>query len=340
VRLASTFANGGPVNMSQKILNQQPTDAPRWMSHVLIAAAIYNLTWGAWVILRPLDLFCWADAPPPLYPSIWQCVGMIVGVYGIGYAIAARDPFRHWPIVLVGLLGKLLGPLGFVWMLATTSAGAPGRLPTSWAWTLVTNDLIWWIPFASILYHASRHHLAPPPTADLSLADANQTFRDQHGNSIKELSQDQTLLVVFLRHSGCTFCREALADLQQQRERLAAENVLPVLVHMGDDAAGEAFFDNYSLGDVPRISDPACQLYRAYGLTRGKISQLLGPAVWWRGFKAAILARHAVGAAGGDGFQMPGAFLVRNGQILHEYRHTTAADRPDYCELAQAKPAG
>lgn len=56
--------------------------------------------------------------PPPFdltgiarvnYPEIWQCVGMIVGVivgvYGIGYLVAASDPRRHWPIVLVGLLG-------------------------------------------------------------------------------------------------------------------------------------------------------------------------------------------------------------------------------------------
>ena len=38
---------------------------------------------------------------------------MIVGVYGIGYAIASTDPLRHWPIVLVNSLGKIFGPIGF-----------------------------------------------------------------------------------------------------------------------------------------------------------------------------------------------------------------------------------
>jgi hypothetical protein len=308
------------------------------MSRVLYLAAVYNVLWGSWVILRPLDLFVWTGAQAPIYPSIWQCVGMIVGVYGVGYAIAASNPFRHWPIVMVGLLGKLFGPIGFAWMLATTADGEPGRLPLSWGWTLVTNDFIWWIPFTATLYQAARFQLAPPATDDLTLAEANRRFVDQHGKSINELSRGQTLLVVFLRHSGCTFCREALADLRNEREKLAAEGVTPLLVHMGDDAAGQAFFESYSLGDVPRISDPACQLYRAYGLGRGRIAQLLGPAVWWRGFKAAILAGHAVGPAGGDGFQMPGAFLVRDGVIVREYRHKTAADRPDYCELA--RPAG
>lgn len=309
--------------------------ATRWMTAVLYLAAAYNVVWGAWVILRPLDIFLWTGAQLPLYPSIWQCVGMIVGVYGVGYAIAARDPFRHWPILLVGLLGKLFGPIGFAWMLATTAEGEPGRLPLSWGWTLVGNDFIWWIPFTAILYQAARHHLAPPPTDDLTLAQANERFLDQHGKSVNELSRGQTLLIVFLRHSGCTFCREALADLRKQRDQLAADGVAPVLVHMGGDEAGRVFFETYSLGDVSRIGDPACQMYRAYGLHRGRITQLLGPAVWWRGFKAAILAGHAVGPADGDGFQMPGAFLVRDGKVVREYRHQTAADRPDYCELAR-----
>ena len=43
-----------------------------------------------------------------------------------------------------------------------------------------------------------------------------------------------------------------------------------------------------------------------------------------------------VGKLVGDGFQMPGVFLLRNGRIEKAFRHQTAADRPDYCELASA----
>jgi len=309
---------------------------PRWMTRVLIAAAVYNLIWGSWVILRPLDLFRWTGAEPPNYPSIWQCVGMIVGVYGIGYAIAARDPVKHWPITFVGLLGKLFGPIGFVWMLITTSESDVGRLPLSWGWTIVTNDLIWWIPFAAILYRAASESLAPKNAAVMSLDEANQTYRDQNARSLADLSKDQTLLLVFLRHSGCTFCREALADLQKQRQRLESQSIKLAIVHMGDVAAGKAMMSCYELEDVSRISDPSCTLYRAYELPRGVLSQLLGPQVWWRGFLAAIINRHGVGPAGGDGFQMPGTFLVRDGKVKFAYRYKTAADRPDYCELAKS----
>jgi small multidrug resistance pump len=93
------------------------TEQPRWASWWLWAAGIYNLIWGTLTIVRPHLLFDLTGAERLNYPEIWQCVGMIVGVYGIGYLIAASDSRMHWPIVLVGLLGKFLGPIGFCFAL-------------------------------------------------------------------------------------------------------------------------------------------------------------------------------------------------------------------------------
>lgn len=117
---------------------------------VLRLAAIYNIVFGAFAVGMPTAWFTWAGMPPPTYPSLFQCIGMIVGVYGVGYWLAARDPIRHWPIVLVGLLGKVFGPVGFV--LAATQ----GELPWSCGWLILTNDLIWWLPFSAILVAAYR----------------------------------------------------------------------------------------------------------------------------------------------------------------------------------------
>ena len=120
--------------------------APVWMKQVLIAAAIYNVIWGGWVVLFPNACFLLIRMAAPKYPEIWQSVGMIVGVYGIGYFIASFNPYRHWPIVLVGFLGKLFGPIGFV------KSALTGSLPWRFGWMNVTNDLIWLIPFAIILW--------------------------------------------------------------------------------------------------------------------------------------------------------------------------------------------
>jgi len=39
---------------------------------------------------------------------------MIAEVNGDGHAVAALDSLRHRPVVLAGLLGKVLGPIRFL----------------------------------------------------------------------------------------------------------------------------------------------------------------------------------------------------------------------------------
>jgi peroxiredoxin len=316
----------------------------RWPSVVLKVAGVYNLLWGAWVILFPNHLFDWTGIARPNYPGIWQCVGMIVGVYGIGYWIAARDFIRHWPIVLVGFLGKILGPIGFV------QSALTGVLPWSWGATIITNDLIWWVPFGAMLYLALNFYSNPDnrissPTAVSSGSDgpssntttpqeANRTALTSHGKTIEQLSENQNVLVLFLRHSGCTFCREALGELKARMPELQRKGIQPILVHMGSMEDGKKMLDRADLADVPHLSDPNCDLYKSYGLQRGVASQLFGPSVWWRGFQAAILSGYGIGKLNGDGFQLGGSFLVKNGKIHQAFPAKDAADKiPFECLL-------
>ena len=115
------------------------------MRKILLAAAAYNLLWGAFVVIWPSAVFSWAGLETPNYPELWQCIGMIVGVYGVGYFLASYNPIQHWPIVLVGLLGKIFGPIGFAWAILQ------GRFNLQFGTLIVFNDLIWWIPFTYIL---------------------------------------------------------------------------------------------------------------------------------------------------------------------------------------------
>lgn len=124
----------------------------KWMSHTLLLAALYNIIWGAYVIIFPNHFFSIIDLPLPTYPQIWQCVGMIVGVYGLGYLFAAADPQKHWPIVVVGFLGKIFGPIGFL------QAILMDTLPIEFGYTIITNDLIWWVPFFLII-KSSKHQI-------------------------------------------------------------------------------------------------------------------------------------------------------------------------------------
>ena len=120
------------------------------MSLTLKLAAIYNLIWGAWVVIFPNHFFELVGMDLPTHPMIWQGMGMVIGVYGLGYWWAAQDPIIHWPIVAVGFLGKIFGPIGFFVNFAQ------GTVPFEFIYTLFTNDFIWWIPFFMILKKANK----------------------------------------------------------------------------------------------------------------------------------------------------------------------------------------
>ena len=114
------------------------------------AAALYNLVWGSMMVLFPQLFFRLIGMPLPNYPALWQVVGMFVLVYAPAYWWAARYPTPHRHLILIGVLGKLLGPLGFVWSVAG------GQLPLAFGWTILTNDLIWWPAFGLYLRDAAR----------------------------------------------------------------------------------------------------------------------------------------------------------------------------------------
>lgn len=116
-----------------------------WMRPTLRLAAVYNVLWGAWVVLWPQHFFEVLGMELINHPMIWQGMGMVIGVYGIGYWLASYHPLRHWIIVLVGFLGKIFGPMGYVLNLLQ------GMEYPQFGYMLITNDLIWWIPFALIL---------------------------------------------------------------------------------------------------------------------------------------------------------------------------------------------
>jgi hypothetical protein len=116
-----------------------------------ILAGIYNLAFGVWAGLFPLSFFRWFQLDPPRYPSIWACLGMVVGVYGLLYLQAARRIDQARPIIAIGLLGKLLGPIGLI-----SGVVRGGELPLRMIALLALNDLVWWVPFGAFLLAGTR----------------------------------------------------------------------------------------------------------------------------------------------------------------------------------------
>ena len=169
-------------------------------------------------------------------------------------------------------------------------------------------------------------------TPDFSdLLEALESAVTQSGHKLTDLCGASPTLLVFLRHSGCTFCREALGDLARVRDRIERTGTRIVLVHMGDEI--ESLITKYGLQELDCISDNDQMLYKAFGLKRGTSRQLFGLRTLWRGFRAGIVDGHGIGKVTADATQMPGVFLLANNAIVRRFRHRTAADRPDYAGM-------
>lgn len=127
-----------------------PVSIPRRRLHqrVFVAAGVYNLVWGGYAVADPQWLFRLAGMPPSNTPEIFATLGMVIGLYGVVYLDVARSPEHGWVPAAVGFTGKVLGPIGLGWLLIT------GRWPPATVVLVITNDLIWWLPFATYLRDA------------------------------------------------------------------------------------------------------------------------------------------------------------------------------------------
>ena len=135
---------------------------------IFAAAAVYNAAFGVWAGFWPRSFFTRFDLPASNYPAIWSCLGMVVGVYALGYAYAARRLDRAAPFIAIGLVGKILGPAG--WVVTVASGEWPVRTFT----LILFNDVIWWLPFVLFLLDGTRvsvpiRRAAPAVCAALNL---------------------------------------------------------------------------------------------------------------------------------------------------------------------------
>ena len=153
------------------------------------------------------------------------------------------------------------------------------------------------------------------------------------GESLAELTEKSPMLLVLLRHEGCTFCRNAMSDIARVLPRIEAGGTRVVIGHMSSEADFAAFAERYGLSSIASVSDPERELYKGLGLRRGRLIQLLGPRVLWTWFKS-TMSGHFPGKIKGDPFQLPGAFLLHHGRVVKAHAYRDASDRPDYVALA------
>ena len=175
--------------------------------------------------------------------------------------------------------------------------------------------------------------IAPSESSDFAASLSG--FLTETGRSLLDLVDESPVLLVFLRHFGCSFCAMALDRVSQMRSQIEAKGVRPVFVHLGSPERARPYFDYYHLSDIERISNPDATLYQlpAFALSRtNPYLHLFNPAVW-RGWLKGAIFKYGIGTIREDGYQMPGVFLLKERRIARAYRHREISDEPDYLKL-------
>ncbi|MBY0503784.1 MAG: redoxin domain-containing protein [Bryobacteraceae bacterium] len=269
-----------------------------------------------------------SDASPALLAAdFWRAhaIGTSFGL-GVGMVLASFNPVRQWAVIATAASMCLM-----MLLISGLTAVRQPQLLLPW-WHLLFGYAIWLVPFGLILHDAWEEFIGRQRVACPEIQRIAMRSRTSLGVSLDELSRLSPVMVIFLRHMGCPFCREALADLAAVRGQIERDGTRLLLVHMGSE---EELVDRLApgLSDVPRLPDPNQGVYRAFGLRRGRLLDVFGPMVWFRFIESALLRRRGFGVQN-DIFQMPGVFMVYHGQVIRSFRHQKISDRPDYRSLA------
>jgi peroxiredoxin len=132
------------------------------------------------------------------------------------------------------------------------------------------------------------------------------------------------LVIAFMRHFGCAFCREHLIDLKKSYDEIRRAGGEVVAIFQYGAEATERFCE---AREIPYqcLGDPLREGYARVELGRGGIREYLG----WRTFKGWVRAARGgvyVGRPQGDAAQRPGTFVVdSSGRIVlaHYNEHST-----------------
>ena len=151
---------------------------------------------------------------------------------------------------------------------------------------------------------------------------------------LSDLWQRQPIALVFVRHSGCTFCRTQAAELRDAYPAIQAAGGEAVLVTMDGPATLPALKAQLKL-PFPCLSDPGQVGYRAFQCPRGSLWEVAGPPMWGRAIKS--LFAQGSGWVRGDAMQLPGCFVIdRSGTIRFAYRSKNSADWAPADELIRS----
>lgn len=145
---------------------------------------------------------------------------------------------------------------------------------------------------------------------------------------LSDLWIDGPLVISFMRHFGCTFCREHLEHLRAGYSEIRAAGGDVVAVFHYTAQASQDFCTGRRL-PFQCLGDPLREAYAALDIRRGRARELYGWGVIRRALPAYRTAGGTRPPQGGDIRQLPGTFVVApGGRVALAHYSANAADNP------------
>lgn len=121
-----------------------------WMKCLLWFVGGYNLLAGVGMLCLYHEGYQLLGMEKPTVNLPVQLVGVLVGLFGVGYWLVAANPVENRNILMLGFWSKALGSvLGIYYVLA-------GKLPWFFLAILLVSDIGYLPPFAVIIRRLNR----------------------------------------------------------------------------------------------------------------------------------------------------------------------------------------
>lgn len=157
---------------------------------------------------------------------------------------------------------------------------------------------------------------------DLEVLDGNGA-----GVRLGALWAERPVVLVLIRHFGCLFCKEQVAELGKVTGRIHDAGAEIVVVGNGGPQHVQWFIEDFGL-QTPVYTDPSEEAYRVVGAKRGILTSVHPGAI-----KAALSARRKgfkQTKTMGDAWQQGGVFIVMpDGSMPFRYVSDYAGDHPE-----------
>jgi len=152
------------------------------------------------------------------------------------------------------------------------------------------------------------------------------SLKSSHGLSLYEHSQLKPVYLIFLRHLGCTFCKQVISGINQIQDKIDVLGLQVVFVHMSDSKSGDDILAHYKDTKSAHISDVDLLLYQEFEILRGTFSQVFGLSIIPKFLHSIFVLGHHNEAPQGDSMILGGFFIYHKGKVVKKYISQNAGD--------------